>query len=55
MIFFIIQSLFGIHSHNGSVYVTSELDREIVEEITLTVFVQDVNAQVPPKQNNTGE
>ncbi len=36
-------------------YVTSELDRETVEEITLTVFVEDLNAEVPSKQNDTGK
>ncbi len=49
------QSLFGIHRDNGSIYVAAPLDRETAEEVTLTVFAQDVNAQAPAKQNNTGE
>ncbi len=50
----VVQGLFGVFPENGSVYVASELDRETVEEITLTLFVQDLNAEKPPLQNNTG-
>ena len=33
--------------------ISSSLSREIVEEITVTVFVEDVNAVYPPQQNAT--
>ena len=46
---------FGIHSGNGSVYVRSHLDRELAEEITLTVVVVDKNGEDPPFQSAEGE
>ena len=33
----------------------ARLDRETVEEVTVTVLVKDVNAQLPSQQNATGE
>ena len=51
----ILQNLFGIHPENGSIFVASELDRETVEVVVLKVFVEDLNAEEPPVQNNTGQ
>ena len=50
-----LNGLFGIHSGNGTVFVKGPLDRERVEEVTLTVFVQDLNADLPPAQTAKGE
>ena len=49
----LLQSLFSIHPLTGVVSISSQLSREIVEEITVTVFVEDVNALDPPQQNTT--
>ena len=51
----LFQGLFGIYANNGSVYVKGELNREIVEEITLVVMVEDTNAQDPTPQQATGQ
>ena len=32
----------------------ARLDRETVAEVTLTIFVEDINAELPPQQNATG-
>ena len=49
-----LNSLFGIHSNNGTVYVKGVLNREVAEEITVVVFVEDLNAEQPRLQNATG-
>ena len=54
LFYFYFQSLFDIDPETGDIYVTGSLNRETVEEITLTVFVEDINAKFPPKQNATG-
>jgi len=48
------QTLFGVDSDSGSIFVNNPLNREVVEEIAITVFVRDINAQQPPFQNATG-
>ena len=49
-----LKTLFGIYPQNGTVYVQEELNRELVEEVTVTVFVEDLKAQEPPGQTATG-
>ena len=50
-----LQSLFTIEPSNGSISMRGQLDRETVEEVTIKVFVEDINAIGTRLQNATGE
>ena len=49
-----LMSLFRIDADNGEVFVKSELDRETVEVVRLTIHVEDLNAWHPSPQTATG-
>lgn len=52
---FHFQNYFGIHPHNGSIFINAPLDREVAKTIVLTVEVTDINAYFPNPQRALGK
>ncbi|XP_059145110.1 cadherin-23-like [Physella acuta] len=49
-----VEEWFVIDSQSGKITVNSTLDREKVQQITLKVLVEDLNAETPTPQSATG-
>jgi hypothetical protein len=50
-----LQSYFSINHRTGEVHVDHELDRETVDQVTLTIMVTDHNAWTPRNQSAVGK
>lgn len=50
----VLQNYFEVHATNGTVYVSSKLDRETAERIVIKILAEDLHAADPPQQSATG-
>nr|KAG5714955.1 hypothetical protein BaRGS_000443 [Batillaria attramentaria] len=48
-----VNNYFDVFATNGTIFVSSQLDRETVERIVIKILVKDINAQQPPEQSAT--
>lgn len=51
----VFQNYFDVHATNGTVYVSSKLDRETAERIVIKILAEDLNAADPAPQSATGK
>ncbi|XP_076454243.1 cadherin-23-like isoform X3 [Babylonia areolata] len=48
-----VNNYFDVHDYNGTIYVSSQLDRETAEKIVVQILAEDLNAATPPQQSST--